>query len=72
MTNQAREASEEMSDEPQLIEIVAIILLPIKSEALAGIIKALEKEYGNDLQMRTLLNRIEFFIETKEGINDHV
>jgi membrane glycosyltransferase len=61
-----------VSDEPQPIEIVSTILLPIKSEALARIIKALEIEYGKDLQMRQLLNRFEFFIERKESDNDHV
>jgi hypothetical protein len=61
-----------MSDEPQPIEIVATILLPIKSEALAKIIKAVEIEYGDNLQIKKRLNRIELFIERKEGNNDNI
>lgn len=61
-----------MSDQSQPIEIVAIILLPIKPKTLSCIIEVLKREHGDNLQMRTLLNRIEFFIESKEGNNDDV
>jgi hypothetical protein len=61
-----------MSNEPQPIKVVGMVLLPIKSKTLSWVVEVLKEQHGKDLQMRTLLNRVEFFIERKEGSNDKV